>query len=371
MDELTVDDVVALRMASLQLAARPERSPAEVVEWFGAMQAQDLASGEWSFGVRCVGSTQRDIRRATVDRQILRTWPMRGTVHFVPPRDAKWMLEVTGVRALAGAARRREHLGLTEAIVDRAAEVLAGALRGGGCLTRADCVELLIDAGVHTASSHGYHLLWYASQIGVTCIGPQQGKDQTFVLLDEWVPEPFRPDRDEALLILAQRYFRSHGPATRQDFAGWTGLSMADVKRGIELAGDDLVTVDVDGTSMSMPASLRDDATSVVAAQAEDELLLLAGFDEYLLGFKDRSAVISGERMAQVVPGRNGVFRPTIVVGGRVVGTWTRKVQRNRVDITPLPFEPLNVTQLEQLHAAANAYGSYLELEAHLVDLDR
>jgi hypothetical protein len=101
MSVFTRDDVLAIRMASLLLSSRETLSPADVVAWMGAMQAQDLASGEWSFGVRCEGLTQADVHQATVNREILRTWPMRGTVHFVPPADAKWMLEITGVRAVA------------------------------------------------------------------------------------------------------------------------------------------------------------------------------------------------------------------------------------------------------------------------------
>lgn len=114
---------------------------------------------------------------------------MRGTVHFVPPADPHWMLEVTGARALRGAQRRRESLGLTEAMMDRAADVLGEALAGETRLTRAECLEALVAADVPEAADHGYHFLWYLSQIGLTCIGPQVGQEQTFVLLDDWIPE--------------------------------------------------------------------------------------------------------------------------------------------------------------------------------------
>lgn len=361
--ELGGDDLLRLRMASLLLAGRATRTPAEVVGWFGAMQAQDLASGEWSFGVRCEGLTQADVHQATVDRTILRTWPMRGTVHFVPPRDARWMLEVTGVRALAGAERRRAHLGLSEATVDRAAAVLGEALHGGGCLTRSECIDLLVDAGIHTAPEHGYHLLWYASQIGVTCIGPQRGKEQTFVLLDEWVPDPHRMSRDDALAELAIRYFRGHGPATRQDLAGWTGLPAADVRRGIDLAGDALAAVEVDGRPMVLSSALLDTAPAVTSGGAGDDLLLLPGFDELVLGYKDRSAVLAPEHVQRVLPGRNGVFMPTIVVGGRVVGTWKRTVKGRRVEVVPSPFRPLSGDQEGAFLRARDGYAAYLQLE--------
>jgi Winged helix DNA-binding domain len=361
----TLDDVLAIRMNSLLLATREARSPADVVTWMGAMQAQDLASGEWSFGVRCNGMTQADIHQATVDREILRTWPMRGTVHFVPPADARWMLDVTGVRALAGAARRREQLGLTEPIVNRAAEVLYDALSGSRSLTRSECVHLLIDAGVHTASEHGYHLLWYASQIGVTCIGPQQGKDQTFVLLDDWVPNPNVLSRDEALATLAVRYFRSHGPATRNDFVGWTGLTVTDAKRGIELGNHALATIDT--SSGPMVTSIASLDHTVASATRKGDLHLLPGFDEYLLGYKDRSAMISPDRMNQIIPGANGVFKPTIVANGRVIGIWRRTVKARHVEIRALPFEPLTTRQNVAFTSAARAYADYLRLEPKFV----
>lgn len=351
-------------MKSLLLAERLARAPADVVAWMGAMQAQDLASGEWSFGVRCAGLTQADIHQATVDRQILRTWPMRGTVHFVPPADAKWMLDVTGVRALNGAERRRQQLGLTEPIVTKAVDVLREALCGGRSLTRAECVALLVEAGVHTASEHGYHLLWYASQIGATCIGPQQGKDQTFVLLDEWVPNPNVLTRDEALATLATRYFRSHGPCSLRDFAGWTGLTIGDSKHSVDLAGAALTTIDTAGGPMVCSvASLDDDAT---AAMPTDELLLLPGFDEYLLGYKDRGAMLTAEHARVIVPGNNGIFQPTIVANGRVIGTWKRSIKAKRVDLYALPFEPFTKKQHQAFEKACRRYGEYLQLEPRI-----
>jgi hypothetical protein len=365
MSVFTRDDVLAIRMANLLLSSREARSPADVVAWMGAMQAQDLASREWSFGVRCDGLTQADVHQATVNREILRTWPMRGTVHFVPPADAKWMLEITGVRAVSGVAGRRAQLGLTEHIVNRAVEVLHEALTGGRSLTRANCVQLLIDAGVHTAPEHGYHLLWYASQIGVTCIGPQHGKDQTFVLLDDWVPNPNVLGRDEALATLAERYFRSHGPATRNDFVGWTGLTVGDAKRGIELAGDTLTTIDTESGPMITSAASLDQP--VATAARNDDLLLLPGFDEYLLGYKDRSAMVDSGRLNQIIPGGNGVFKPTIVANGRVIGTWKRTVKARHVEIQAFPFEPFTKRQHLAFTGAAKAYATYLQLEATIV----
>ncbi|GID31361.1 winged helix DNA-binding domain-containing protein [Paractinoplanes brasiliensis] len=343
---------LGLRMTSLLLRGNAPGSVAGIVEWFGAMQAQDVNSGLWSLGRRLPGWTLEQVSEALEEKTVLRTWPMRGTVHFVPAADAHWMLDLMGVRALAGAAKRRETLGLDEATADLAVEVLGAALKGGGRLTRAECMTALADGGVEIAGQRGYHLLWYASQRGVTAIAPHVGKEQTFVLLDEWVPAPRRPSREEALATVALRYFRSHGPATRKDFAGWTGLTMTDCRAGITAAGDQLTTVDVDGVEMTMAA----DAPDLGAG----EWLALPGFDEYMLGYKDRS--LFTDNVDAIVPGGNGVFRSTLVQGGRVRATWTRTLTRKGVTVTVEPFTDLTARDREAAAEALEPYAAYLGL---------
>lgn len=356
--ELTPQQALGLRMSSLLLRASSGAGQATgvagVVDWLGAMQAQDLASGLWSFGVRLPGWTAADVTDALERREALRTWPMRGTIHFVPPRDARWMVELMGVRVLAGAARRREQLGLSEETAVQAMEVLGAALAGGGRLSRSECLAVLEGKGIDTSGQRGYHLLWYASQRGLLCIAPNIGNEQSFVLLDEWVPDPHRPERDEALGTIALRYFRGRGPTTRQDFAGWTGLTAADAKRGIAVAGDALARVTVDGVESYLDAAVLDTAPP----PADDEMLVLPGFDEYLLGYKDRSLMVADEHRAAIIPGGNGVFQSTVVRAGRVVATWKRTLTKTRVRITVQPLVPL---QREEVEQAFERYGQFME----------
>lgn len=368
MMELTRAQVLRLRMTGLLLRSGPAGAGrpsgvAEVVTWLGAMQAQDLASGLWSFGVRLPGHTAADITAALERREALRTWPMRGTIHFVPSRDARWMVALMGERALRSAARRREDLGLTEQSVAHAMDLLGAALTGGGRLTRSQCLALLADKGFDTTGQRGYHLLWHASQHGLLCIAPNVGKEQSFVLLDEWVPDPHRPDRDEALATIALRYFRSHGPTTGRDFAGWTGLTAADAKRGIAAAGDALARVTVDGVEAYADAGLLDAAPDDAAPPAPggEELLVLPGFDEYLLGYKDRCLMLADEHLAAVVPGNNGVFQATLVRDGRVVGTWRRTLTKTLVRITVQPLVPLGRADRVQVERAFEGYARFLE----------
>ena len=387
MEQLTDQQARELRMNALLLgqpapaasgshrrntAGQAVTTPGQVVEWFGAMQAQDVASGHWSFGVRLPGTTNADIDRATANREIVRTWPMRGTIHFVPPKDAKWMLELTGAIALKGAAKRRAFLGLTEANVELAATVLADALAGADLLTRSQCVDVLAAAGLNTAGQHGYHYLWYVSQIGVTVIGPQVGKEQTFTLLSKVAPQPTTPTRDEALALLARRYFRSHGPATRKDFTGWTSLPATDAKAAIASLGDELTEVQVNTETMYCPTDLLatapvgEDGSAAGSATAAKHTppRVLPGFDEYLLGYKNRTLMADPATMAAVIPGGNGMFRSTVVIDGQVRATWKRTMRSKRIDITVEPlagWRPGKVVK-KSVDQQFAAFGDFVEL---------
>jgi len=375
--ELDRADALALRLTSLLLAPRPAgygtpvpADVAGVVEWLGAMQAQDAASGAWSFGVRLPGLTTTALDAAFERREAIRTWPMRGTVHYVPPRDAHWMLDLMGSRALAGAAKRREFLGLSQEVADRSVEVFATALAGGKRLTRAQCLDALRDNGIDVGSHLGYHLLWYASQRGVTCFAPSSrsvrsessspgGNEQAFMLLDEWVPDPHRPDPEEALATIALRYFRGHGPTTAADFAGWTGLPVTQCRRGIVAAGAALATVSIDGQQMHADRALVE---SYRPARRARRALVLPGFDEYLLGYKDRSMMVDDAHKQAIIPGGNGVFQPTVVLDGRVAGTWRRTTKRTRVDVTVTELVELSTKDRTVVEAAFGPYGQFLGL---------
>ncbi|WP_410813553.1 winged helix DNA-binding domain-containing protein [Micromonospora sp. 067-2] len=358
--DLSAADALAMRMTSLLLRTHPSTRPgtvAEVVEWFGAMQAQDLASGLWSLGARLPGRTVVDVQAALERHEALRTWPMRGTVHLVPPADARWMLELTGVRSLAGAATRRTQLGFTDSDADRAVDVLGTALAGGGRLTRAECLATLRAAGLGTDGQRGYHLLWYASVRGVTCVAPNVGTEQTFALLDEWAPGPRLLDRDEALVELAHRYVRGHGPVTAREFAGWTGLTLTDARRGLAAVGDALAVVRVEGEEMYVASALADAPRAPV-----DDVLVLPGFDEYLLGYRDRSLMLDSAHRDAVVPGNNGIFQATVVRAGRVVGVWKRKISRSVVTVAVQPLTPLDAGQRARVERALGRYADFLGL---------
>lgn len=366
MTELTADEIRRIRQRSLLLADSSIDSVLGVAQWFGAMQAQDLASAKWSFGARIAGLSEGDVDAAIRAGLILRTWPMRGTIHFVPATDTRWMLELTGVRTLTGAPRRRELLGLTEKDVNRAADVMAGELDGGKALRRPEALRLLAEGGVNVDGQRGYHVLWYLAQIGLTCIGPQDGKQQTFVLLTDWAPKQRKLDHDEALAELSLRYFRGHGPAPQQDLMGWAGITSAAAKAGIAACGDRLVTAPHGGRDFWMVAGAREAAASAADDRAP-AIHALPGFDEFILGFKDRSLIFEPANAQQVIPGGNGMFRSAIVDSGSAIGTWTRTIKKGRVEVDPLPFKKLTRLQAAGFGRSIRLYGDFLGLESHML----
>lgn len=262
------------------------------------------------------------------------------------------MLQLTSTRTLQSLSGRYRELGLDDATFDMARDVAIGALTGGRALPRAELFEIFEKAGIATTGQRAPHLLGRLHLTRTLCLGPMHGVHQAVVLMDAWVPEPRRLEREESLGEFVRRYFQSHGPATIRDFTWWTKLLVRDAAIGLAIARDQLEELVIDGTSYWMAPGLPD--------QASKGVHLLPGFDEYLLGYQDRSAVLAAEHAQAIVPGNNGVFQPTIVAAGRVVGTWRRKSAPAGVAVTPMPFEPLPTATMTRLKTAAAGYGRFL-----------
>jgi hypothetical protein len=315
-------EVALLRLAAQRLVGEPHQTPADAVRWATCTQAQDLPGALVSVALRTRSRTLADVHAALDDGSVVRSWPMRGTLHFVAPEDLRWLLAIGPLRVANAAAKRRTDLGLHDRDVDTVAQATVDALRGGGRISRDALMEVWQGAGVSTEGQRGAHLFGKLAVDGVICLGPMAGRRQDVVLVDEWVPAAPVPDRDEAIAGWALRYFRSHGPATVDDFAWWTGLTKADARAGHAAVADELASLDVDGTTMWLgpetPGLL--DGARTAARRA----LLLPGFDELVLGYGDRSAVLPPDFADHVVPGGNGMFLATVVVAGRAVATWRR-----------------------------------------------
>lgn len=355
---MTTADIVRLRLQAQLLDRHPLSTPVEVVRWLGAVQAQDYLGSLWAVGLRLPGTTEAEVERAIADREIVRTWPMRGTIHYVAAEDARWMLELLTPRVIARSAGRYRQLELGEKVFARSRDVLTKALEGGQALTRKALYGALEAANIPTTDARGLHILGHLAQEGLVCFGPRAGKQPTFVLLDEWVPATMPLAHDEAVAELARRYFGSHGPATVQDFVWWSGLTVAEARLGTDLAAADLSRVTVAETTywfVDGPWT----RTEPVAAH------LLPFFDEFLVAYKDRSAALEPAHLARVNAG-GGLLDPTVLLGGRVVGTWKRTLGKDGALLTLDPFAPLDEAQMQAVGETTGRYGAFLGVEARV-----
>jgi hypothetical protein len=351
---MTSLNIAYQRLYNQHISETTFETPGDVVKWLGAVQAQDYIGALWALGLRMKKAVEADIEQALADKTIVRTWPMRGTLHFVAAADVRWMLGLLTPRIVAVRAQRLyQQLGLDEITFGRCEEVFVGALQGGRQLTRAAMYERLEAAHISTADGRGLHILGRLAQDGLLCFGTREGKQQTFTLLDEWVPTARRMARDEALAELSRRYFTSHGPATLQDFVWWSGLRVAEAKAGIEMAKPHLAQEVIDGQTYWLSPSIP------AAKAASPTVYLLPAYDEYTVAYKDRSAVLNPSYAKQVNSG-NGIIYPMIVVDGQVVGTWKRALKKDALVITPSLFAKLNKAESRAFQAAASRYGEFL-----------
>jgi hypothetical protein len=323
----SLKDILGMRLRSQRIenSPRPGDSPhsgvTETVRHLLAVQAQDFAQALWAVGVRTPGSTRGDVLASLQRAEVVRSLPMRGTLHFVAAEDLGWMLSLTAERMLASAAGRLRALDIDPVTLGRSAEIVVTALAGGGRLGRTEFVTLLESNGISTVGQRGYHIIFVLCQRRLICWGPPSGTQQALVLLDEWVTTPRVFERDEALREFALRYFAGHGPATVRDFAWWTKLTLTDARAAIALAADELAELS-NGDDSYWVASSQVDAAP--ASRSASAVHVLPGFDEYLLGYQDRSLPLAAEHSQRIVPGSNGIFLPLIVSKGRVIGTWRR-----------------------------------------------
>jgi hypothetical protein len=347
----SLHEVALLRLAA-QGVAGPRGTPAEAVRRLGAVQGQDFPGAVTSIALRTADRRRKDVEVALDDGEIVRSWPMRGTLHLLAAEDLHWMLDLLCTRVLAGLTARWAQLELTEADAERARDIVRTALAGGGRMRRADLLAAIGGAGVATTGQRGAHLLGFLARTGTLCLGPTDGAgEQLFVLLDEWVPHPRRLSGDEALGELARRFFLGHGPATVRDLARWAGIPLRDARAGLALVRPELAALDVDGVE-----HLLDPATPerLADCRAEaDGLFLLPGFDEFVLGYGDRRAILDPAFAERIVPGNNGMFRATVVHAGRIVGTWQWTGRGAKRAVTVTPFTAFSAPVLAEIEEAA------------------
>ncbi|MEO6284554.1 MAG: winged helix DNA-binding domain-containing protein [Dyadobacter sp.] len=350
---MTVDDIPLLRLQSQLISDSRFKTAAQVVSWLVAVQAQDYSGAKWSLGLRLPGFKESDVDKAIASKAIIRTWPMRGTLHFVASEDARWMLRLLTPRIISGSAGRNRQLELDEQVFNKSMDLLLKAMEGGKQLMRNEVYQLLENNGITTTGQRGIHIINHLAQNQVLCHGVHHEKQPTYTLFEEWVPFSKNLEGKEALAELALRYFNGHGPATVKDFEWWSGLKLSDAREGLKLASFQLQHFEIDGKTYWSSMEANDEVKPNL-------VYLLPGFDEYMLGYTDRSLILAAAHSSRIVPGNNGMFMPTIVVNGRVEGIWKRILKKETVEIQILAFGKLSLSKKKTIETEAKKFGKYL-----------
>lgn len=342
-------DLISKRLNNQKLSAPEFQRPVDVVRWMGAVQAQDFNGAKWGLALRMRKATNAVVEEAFNTGEILRTHVMRPTWHFVAPEDIRWLLHLTAARVNLRAGPNYRQFELDAAVFKRSHKALTKALQGGKHLTRATLKSVLNGAGIDANDPVRLaHIMLRAELDGVVCSGPHAGKQFTYALLEERVLPAKTLNRDEALAEITRRYFKSHGPATLQDFVWWSGLTVGDARRGLAQVEREFEKEEFDERVYWGPGVTR--AKSNYAAH------LLPAYDEYFVAYKYREIVVEHKHGKPALSVWD-LLGPTLIINGIAVGRWKRTDSGNiELDAS----RALKKSERLVLKQAADRYSAFL-----------
>jgi hypothetical protein len=353
-------DIAHLRLHNQGLSDFRFADPGDVVAQLGAVQAQDYAGAKWALGQRVQNATDAALDQSYNKGEILRTHVLRPTWHFVSPADIRWILELTAPRIHSANAYMYRRLELDNAIFKQSHAALTKALQGGKQLTRTELAAAFKKAGIDADGLRLGYFMMVAELDGLICSGARRGKQFTYSLLEERAPQVNPLKHDEALAELVRRYFTTRGPATLQDFTWWSGLTMADARNGIEMVKNGFVSEVINGQTYWFGKSwLSAKEKSLIA-------YLLPNYDEYFIGFRDRSAIGEVARRSNISESSPAFLAPTIILDGQIVGSWKRTIKKDVVVVDLNLITNLTEAEKQATVEAANRYGLFLGLPIQL-----
>ena len=327
----------------------------------GAVQAQEYPFARWSVGQRAGAALDEAAIDAALARgEIVRTHVMRDTWHFVAASDARWLLRLTGPRIRARNGTMYRRLGLDAAQLTKSGALLADVLSGGVQLTRRALAAELALRGLEAEGPLLAYILMHAELEEVICSGARQGKQQTYALFDDRVPPAASLSRDKALAEAVRRFFASHGPATVKDFTWWSYLTVADARRGLELAGGALESTVVGGRTYWSAAGDASAAPRSAAPRAH----LLQVYDEYVVAYRESRDLLDVNQLAGRLPGGQVMFLHAVILDGQVIGHWRRQLTKTSVIVETQMARPLSGAETTAVEAAIARYAAFVGLPA-------
>lgn len=353
-------DIANTRLISQQITGTKFKTAKEIVNWMGAIQAQDFNMAKWAIGLRSNKATENDIDAAINTGDIIRTHVLRPTWHFVSADDIYWMLDLSVPGIKSSMNGRNRQLELTNKILKKSFKIMEKVLKDGNHLTRKELVSELNQAKIATDENRSSHILFAAELEGIICSGKMNGKQTTYALLNERIKKPMPVKKEDALYKLASKYFESHCPATLSDFIWWSGLSVTVAKSAMETIKNNFITEKVNSQEYWFPNSFS------IPKKYARSLYLLPAFDEFLISYKDRTASIVVEHHGKAIS-NNGIFWPAIVVNGQVKGLWKREIKKDTLVIETNFFDLKTKVFRNDLKMATEKLGNFLNHKIKLI----
>lgn len=348
------------RLINQRISTSDFAAPEDVVGWLGAVQAQDYFGAKWALGLRMKSAVDNDIERAFTDGRILRTHLLRPTWHFVTPVDIRWMLALTAPRVRAACDYMFRKHGLDRDLFNRSNRVLEKVLQKEKEQTRDELGAALGEAGIETSDGNRLSYLMMSAELdGLICSGPRRGKQFTYSLLAERAPHAVILKSEEALAELTRRFFISRGPATAQDYAKWSGLTLSDARLGIESVKSSLQSEVIDGQSYWS-------SNESVQYKTVQTAHLLSVFDEYISGYKDHTIVCEDETGAKLSAMGNGLTN-VIVIDGQIIGSCRRTFKKHSMVIELNPIVRLTEDEIQAIIQAAQKCSNFFQLPADII----
>lgn len=319
---------ITIRLLNQQLIASQFSRPEEVVSHFGAMQAQEYRMMRWAVEMRTKRPSLKAFTKAFNEGRIVRLHLLRGTWQLVSAEDYWWMLELCGSKAkqVINGWMSSNKISIPDDELYSIREILISTADAKGSVTKEDFEEALAERNI-TMDNHrlSYHIR-FSELDGVLCSGDLLPMKATYALASKKIPQTEKKDRDEALMLLTRKYFKSHQPATLEDFVWWSGLGINDCRKGIELLGDSIHIIKPHNFTTSKKQNLTrefyllDDCRT--RGFRKGEYLLIPPYDEYLIGYKSREIVLEPEHKHHA-HNNSGIFQPVIAHDGIICGNWS------------------------------------------------
>jgi hypothetical protein len=348
-------DITRKRLVAQQLSGTLLKTAAEMVRWFGAVQAQEYAQTKWGIGLRMPHLSDAAIENEITEGAILRTHLLRPTWHFVSSEDISWLLKLTAPRVEAINAFMYRKLELDKPVFNKCNKIILKILNGNKHLTRDEINTVFKKNKVEADGLRLSYIMMHAELEGIVCSGKRRGNQFTYSLLEEITGKSKSFNKEEALTELTKRYFQSRGPATIKDFSTWSGLTIKECTQGIEMNKSYFETLAFEKNDYYFFRS------QALVKKTLPVIHLLPIYDEYIMGYKDRSAMLEFKNVS--TPAHPFSFDCTIIDKGCIIGTWKRIIGKKQVELYYDPFKPFTQKKEKAFNTAIKRFGKFNNME--------